>query len=276
MGKRIVLVGIVTYNPSIERLEDCINAISKQVEDIYVFDNGSQNIEEIEMLLSRCSYNINLHKNGVNAGIATALARIMDYAYENHYEWVLTMDQDSVLQPGTISAYLEGSKLYQDAGMFTCLIKDRNFVDEKYEKQNEAYKEVEYCITSASFINVTAYKMTPGYDEDFFIDCVDFDICYSLRSSGYKIYRVNHVGLLHEVGKGENRRFLWKKIVVYHENPLRIYYLARNLCKMHKKHKGYTWLILLKKEAALLLRIILYEDNKKNKFKNFCHGILEA
>ena len=276
MDGNMVLAGIVTYNPSIERLKCCIEAVVEQVDNIIIFDNGSCDVEKIEKLISQYKNNVYLYKNNINAGIATALVRIMNYAYENYYEWVLTLDQDSVLQPGTISAYLEGSKLYQDAGMFTCLIKDRNFVDEKYEKQNEAYKEVEYCITSAAFINVTAYKMTPGYDEDFFIDCVDFDICYSLRSSGYKIYRVNHVGLLHEVGKGENRRFLWKKIVVYHENPLRIYYMARNLRKMHKKHKGYTWLILLKKEAALLLRIILYEDNKKNKFKNFCHGILEA
>ncbi|MBO6243805.1 MAG: glycosyltransferase [Clostridia bacterium] len=273
--KKNVLAGIVTFNPDIGRLGECLRAVSKQIDAIYIFDNGSDNIEQIENLLGHSFNRIDLHKNTVTAVIATALSCIMDYAHEKNYEWVLTMDQDSVLQPGVISAYLDGAKIYNDAGMFTCLIKDRNFVDEKYEKQKESYQKVQYCITSAAFTNVAAYKKTKGYDKEFFIDCVDFDICYSLIECGYQIYRVNHIGLLHEVGKGENRRFLWKKIVVYHEKPFRIFYLARNMKRMYKKHPQYNLFILLKKELSLLIKIILYEDEKMKKIKYFLNGIKE-
>lgn len=271
-----VVAGVVTFNPDIDRLRDCVESILKQVDIIYVVDNASTNIAQIEDLFNDYSQNIVLLKNGNNKGIATALSQIMDYAEKHNYSWVLTMDQDSIIRPNTIKAYITAIEENSNAGMITCLIKDRNFSDQKYEKQAERYKEVDYCITSAAFANVSAYKQTSGYDESFFIDCVDFDICYSLKEKGYKIYRVNHLGLLHEVGHGENRRFLWKTIVVYHEKPQRIYYLSRNTKRLYKKHKEYRMLMLVKKELALFTRIILYEDEKRNKLKYFFKGLHDA
>ena len=268
-----VIAGIVTYQPEVKRLAHCLSSVQSQVNKIVVFDNGSSNIEEIRELISERCKGVFFIENGENAGIATALSRIMVYAGREGYMWVLTIDQDSLLQPGTVDAYLRGANEFDDAGMFTCLIKDRNFSDAKYESQIEEYKEVPYCITSAAFTSVDAYQKTAGYDESFFIDCVDFDICYSLRESGFQIIRVNHVGLLHEVGHGENRRFLWKKIVVYHEKPNRIYYLARNTKRLHKKHKIYGVTKLIKKEVALLLRIVLYEDQKSKKLCAFFKGL---
>ncbi len=270
------IAGVVTFNPTLERLKECIEAILSQIDKICVVDNGSVNVAKIKELFCLYSRRITLIENEENKGIATALAQIMSYAEGQNFSWVLTMDQDSVLQPGLLKSYIKGVNQIKDAGMFTCLINDRNFSDEKYEKQNEQYKDVRYCITSAAFTSVEAYKKTSGYDESFFIDCVDFDICYSLREKGYKIIRVNHVGILHEVGHGENRRFLWKKIVVYHEKPQRIYYLARNTRRLYMKHKEYGLLRLIKKELALFARIALYEDNKIIKLNSFLKGLQEA
>ncbi len=276
MNEKTILAGAVTFNPEISRFSECIEAVHEQVRNIYVFDNGSENIGQIEEYLKGFNGDVKLWRNEKNAGIATALERIMKYASEQGYQWVLSMDQDSLLQPGTVDAYLEVAAEYNDAGMITCLIKDRNFTDVKNENQTDPVLEVEYCITSGAMTSVKAYKSTPGYDEGFFIDCVDFDFCYSLRESGFKIYRVNHTGLIHEVGHGENRRFLWKKIVIYHEKPVRIYYLARNTKRLYSKHREYGLMKLVKKEMALLTRIVCYEDQKKEKLKQFIKGISEV
>lgn len=273
MNRRKVLAGIVTYNPSIDRVRECLSAILLQVDDVFIFDNGSDNIQSIEELLSYASDKIILFKNNKNDGIAKGLSTIMKYASDNAFTWVLSMDQDSILLPGTIEQYLTYSCKRPDAGLFTCLIKDRNFVDIKNEKQDVEIKEVDTCITSGSFMNVEAYNKTSGYDVDFFIDCVDFDICYSLREMNFSILRVNHIGLLHEVGRGEIRRFLWKTIIVYHESPTRVYYYARNTKRLYRKHKKFNWFMMLKKEMALLIRILLYEENKRLKLKCFFKGI---
>ena len=282
-----IIVGIVTFNPEVGRLEENIAAVSKQVSSIVIADNGSENFAEIETLIAKVvssrndvgnesGLRVKILKNEKNDGIAAALSQIMDYADEEAYKWVLTLDQDSVIEPGLVNAYLNvaNDTKYADAGMLTCLIQDRNFRDEKYEKQDAPVMEVGYCITSAAFTSVKAYMKTSRYDKKFFIDAVDFDICYSFRESGFKVYRVNHVGLYHEVGHGENRRFLWKTIVVYHQKPFRIYYFARNMIWLHKKHRRlYGILKLTKKELALFTRILLYEDNRKEKMSSFWRGI---
>lgn len=271
-----VLAGIVTFNPDIERLKDNITELLKQVQYVYIVDNGSDNVSQIEKLIFENNRNVYLKKFEKNMGIAMGLKEIMSYSKDKKFKWVLSLDQDSIIEEGLVERYIVASNLPEciDVGMFTCLIKDRNFNDIKYEEQEKDLLEVPYCITSAAFTNVEKYYETDGYDVDFFIDAVDFDICYSLRDIGLKICRINYIGLYHEVGHGENRRFLGKNIVVYHQKPFRIYYYSRNMILMHRKHKKlYPFYRVLKSELALLVRIILYEDSKIKKIHCFVKGL---
>lgn len=271
-----ILVGIVTFNPDLQRLNDNINAVLVQAAHVLIVDNGSNNYEEIHRLFSD---NITIIKNKKNEGIAKALCQIMEFGNKQGFIWVLTLDQDSVISSGLVKEYCKYAFRHdlQDVGMFTCLIKDRNFNDKKYEKQDTDIVEVPYCITSAAFTNVKKYFMTEGYDEKFFIDAVDFDICYSLREIGYRICRINLMGLYHEVGHGENRKFLWKEIVVYNHSSFRIYYMARNIVFMNRKHKKmFPWYMMIKKELTLLARILLYENCKQEKFNQFIKGLKAA
>lgn len=268
-----VIAGIVTFNPDIKRLKSNINAIINQVSNIVIVDNGSMNIEKIEQLIVP---NIFFIKWNENRGIASALRAIMDFAITQKYLWVLTIDQDSIVQEGLIEEYLKYANRNDctNIGMFTSLIKDRNFKDKKHEIQKKDIEIVDSCITSAAFCSVEKYKKIKGYDESFFIDCVDFDICYQLRDAGFDVCRINYTGLLHEVGHGENRRFLFWSIVVYHHNAKRIYTLSRNMMYLWKKHpKIYGLHRLIKKESALLTRIVIYEDKKKEKLKYFIKGV---
>lgn len=280
MNKRSVIAGVVTYNPEYIRLLQNLTELSKQVDDILIVDNGSTNIKE---LMNQFSLEITEHLtviyNEENQGIAQALNQIMLFAKNTHYDWVLTLDQDSIIQPDLIDKYYKAAlrKENFDVGMFTCLIKDRNFADNKYEYQHSEEINVSYCITSAAFTNVKKYFATTGYDVDFFIDCVDFDICYLLREKGFRICRINYLGLYHEVGHGENRYFFRKKIVVYHQASFRIYYLTRNTIWMHKKHrKTFSLKTMLRKLLTLWLRIVLYENDRAEKFKQFRLGIKDA
>ncbi len=270
----MILAGIVTYNPDMERFKECIESILLQVGKILVFDNASDNVDCLDLCLRAYGESIVLIKNEENSGIATGLARIMEYAYQNSYSWVLSMDQDSVLLPKIISKYVAASQKLREVGMFSCLIKDRNFTDISVFNTRKNISRLTYCITSGSMISVEAYRKTPGYDESFFIDCVDYDICYSLREKGYNIFRINRPGILHEVGHGENRYLLWKKIIIYNEKPDRVYYMTRNKVKLFRKHKEYGFMKLIAKQAGVLGRILLYEQNKYVKIKMFFKGLV--
>ena len=238
---RRILAGVVTYNPDISRLIECLSSIEKQVGQLLVVDNASDNRSKIMETVPECIKNkiVFIH-NPDNMGIAAALRQIMDYAQEKRYDWVFTMDQDSVLESGLIDRYISliDDEEFQNTGIFTCLIRDRNFSDLNNEKQKTDVEEVDFCITSGALTNVEKYLKTTGYDASFFIDGVDFDISYAIREQGYHIHRVNYMGIYHEVGNGENRKFFDKKIVIYHHKPFRIYYMARNTIWLNKRHKN--------------------------------------
>ena len=220
------LAGIVLYNPDINRLKDNIDAIYTQVEAVLFINNGSKNLDEVKSLLDAYPNMVTID-NGENLGIATALKEIMEYGIQNAYDWVLTLDQDSVCQPGLIQTYADLCGL-DKAGILTCNIVDRNFSVPNGFKPEEKYREVQQCITSASLISTKAYLQTDGFDEKLFIDSVDFDICINMRMHGFKIYKINFDGILHEVGHGRNVKLLLKDYVSYNHSPFRQYYMARN------------------------------------------------
>ena len=70
-----ICAGIVLFNPEIERLNENIEHIRKQVPMLILVDNGSSNLEDVKSLICDVP-NIILLENGKNLGIAQALNRI--------------------------------------------------------------------------------------------------------------------------------------------------------------------------------------------------------
>ena len=103
-NKHKVCVGIVTYNPNIQRLRESIESISKQVNEVVICDNGSFNVNEIKEIVNE--YSCDIIENSDNKGIAFALNELCKYAYENGYGWILTLDQDSVCPMSLVESLL--------------------------------------------------------------------------------------------------------------------------------------------------------------------------
>lgn len=274
-NKNPISAGIVLYNPDIKRLEENITTIYPQVDNLYLFNNGSHNIDSINELIS--SYpNIILLNSSENLGISRALNTILSISECDGYDWVVTLDQDSVAPTNIVSEYKKYIRL-DKVGMLCCKIVDRNL----RESINEAspvpkLQEVELCITSASAIKIDAWEKVGGFCEEMFIDSVDFDICMNLRKHSYKIIKINYLQLLHEVGHSRKVRFLGKDELIFNHGPLRCYYMIRNRILLGKRHH------LLLKQIGLavkrLLLINLYETDKYQKnimmLKGFYHAAI--
>lgn len=263
------LAGIVTFNSDISRLRENVDAIYPQVDKVLIVDNGSKNIEEIKRSLGyfECVEYLCFDKN---LGIAQALSSLMDYAIENNYDWVLSLDDDSVAMPGLVSEYKKYINIPKVATM-TCFMEDRNYPRNE-KKFNDEFIYVDRCITSGCFMNVSAYKKTEGYSVDFFIDRVDDDICYNFTKYGFKHIKVNFTGLLHEMGKGQIKKFLWHNARADNYSPFRRYYIYRNETIVRKKYPD-----LIKKEwlesgrpmivnfGLHSMKILFYEKDKIDK-----------
>lgn len=266
-----ICAGIVSYNPDIKKLKKNIDSIINQVPFLIIVDNDSENIKEITKLID--SYTkIFLKKNEKNLGISRALNLIASISREHGYSWVLTLDQDSECRENLISNYLPYLSM-EKVGQLSCLYNDRNFVNESVSFKG--ITEVEWCITSASLMNIEAWENVGGFDEELFIDAVDLDMCLKMREKGYHVYKVGFVGFLHEIGDGRTRRFFFKTIKTWNHSPFRRYYSTRNALIVAKKHKTGVLKALLGVIKHMIL-IFLFEKEKIAKLRKGFLGVIDG
>lgn len=258
-----ILAGIVLYNPEAQRLKENIEAINLQVDKVLLVDNGSKDMNYNEIIEDYD--NIQCISNKKNMGIAYALNQICGYAYSHGYDWVLTLDQDSVATSGMVDVYKTIAN--DEIGILGCWIHDRGYqIDESWGIEHETF-ETDWVITSAAFTNVKAWKDCGGFDNGMFIDYVDWDICESMRKVGYKIMKTYKTKLIHELGHNTKLVKVRHHIMqVMNHTPIRYYYSVRNRIYMAKKYKHIGLWDQLKEIVFKLYTVERYE---KNKWKNF-------
>lgn len=277
----MIAAGIVLFNPNVLRLKESIKAVENQVDEIILLDNGSNNIEEIKKILYSKSH-IKLIDLGKNTGIANGLNKIAIQAIKDSNKWLLTLDQDSVVNANLIKVYKKYMQLPR-IGQLTCLYKDRNrdtekiYGNKKRIFENKKVIQSKYAITSGSLINLTALKEVGGFDSSFFIDWVDMEICCALRNKKYETYQINYVGFLHELGNPTPINFLGFKSYTSNYPAFRYYYGARNSIEVALRYpKEENLFIRLLIQLKLVGKINFYEKNKIKKSKAIFKGIKDG
>ena len=263
-----ICAGIVTYNPDIERLKENIDAVKSQVDKIFLIDNASNNIVNIQ-ILTEISQTV-LIKNTENLGIAKALNQLCERACQEGYESILTLDQDSVVPEGMV---LELAKY---AGRTVAIVAP-DIVYRNNENLTGAPKDtvdnVEWVITSASLTNLAVWKEIGGFDEKLFIDGVDRDYCIRAGRAGFSIIKNRNAQLLHELGNLKCRKLFGRTIYVTNHSPFRYFYMARNALYLDNK-LGLN--AARKTIVKLILKILFYESCKLEKFQTIFKGVREA
>lgn len=272
------IAGIVIYNPDFGRLEQNIKSIAPQVDVVVLQNNGITNIEDLNQLIAHYD-NVVVIGDGDNIGIANALNCLAAYAVKQGAKWLLTLDQDSICENELIRVY-EKYVTEENTGLVTCTITDRNF---QYNKDEEHFQTryIDNCITSGSYIRLSAWKEIGGFDEKMFIDHVDTDYCYRLRLSSWNIIQTSYKGLLHEVGSNTNRKcLLGKEFVVFNHSPFRCYYIVRNQIYFARKHRdtlGLRKSMRIQRTAwTRWIVYLLYENQKKDKMIAWAKGIQDG
>ena len=270
------LAGITLYEPDIDRLLENIEAVLPQVDKLICVDNGSRNIEEVKEKIQNTSPKIEFIENGENLGIARALNQMFEYAEEKAYDWVLTLDQDSVCPANLMEEYRKyidqiEHKDLKDVGVISPKLVDRNF--EKDIQTEKPYDYIDKCITSASLTSVETWKKVGGFWEYLFIDFVDHDFCAKCQKQRIKIIRVNSVELLHELGNGEHHTFLGRRVTALNHSPFRKYYMVRNwLIYMHEHKDVIDYKKVRNSYRFFYLKTLLFEDEKFEKLKQMLKG----
>ncbi|MFP3257022.1 MAG: glycosyltransferase [Candidatus Nanopusillus acidilobi] len=220
--ERIKLAAIiVTYNPEIYRFKDVITSILNQVDFIIIVDNGSKNINDIKEICSIKS-NIEIIENDINYGIGKAL-NIGIEKLRNNYDWILTLDQDSIILVNIVDIINDITKIY-DKNMIGLI-----YLNTKDENKKTKYDKTKKPIISGSIINSKIFSLGIVYREEFFMDQIDFDFDYNIIINKFKIIKTNFKSQDHEQGK--KLKTIFGKYLNY-EPEWRIYLIARNSFKL--------------------------------------------
>lgn len=267
--KKPFVVVVVLYNNALPNYENLIRSNNDII--IIVVDNTLDR----KLPLSRDNY-VYLPLSE-NTGIAHALNIGCLYAIEKYNaEWVLTMDQDSIIPSNMIYCYSSFVNSANDAiGLICPLI---NVYNGENKKSSNNVVEVKTALSSGSYINMRAYKEIGGFKDELFIDEVDFDYCYRLRLHGYRIFQLNYVTLQHQLGNTKEYRLLGKHLFyVLNHNCLRHYYMQRNSLYMSKWYsKRFPELKRPYFNAIIaIVKVILFEDNKLKKIRYRIKGYLD-
>jgi len=227
-GKDVLAV-VVSYD-GLQQTVRGVEALRGQVGHVYIVDNGSQ-APSLALLeaLEQDGY-VTVARLGENLGVGHALNLGVRQARDKGFGWLLTMDQDSVVDRGLLAAY--EAAIRADARQ-VCLAPTR--IKQGEAPKNAAGREVRYAVTSGNLVAVGVFDEIGPYDEGFFIDCIDFDFCLRLRRAGHTIFRAAGALMQHTLGDGVDVPEPVRKFYARHP-PIRRYYMYRNYLYLMERY----------------------------------------
>ena len=244
-----VSIIILNWNGWKDTLE-CLQSVQKinyPNFHILVVDNGStdESLVEIrrafpDVALLETGKNLG-YAGGNNAGIARALAL--------QAEFVLLLNNDTIVDPNILTAFVEAACAFPSAGIFGAKSYyyskpdtiwslggkwDKDTSEIMFISQGEidtaASKvqpfEVDYVIGCALFCRVAMIQKLGMMEEAFFLNFEEMDWCYRARSAGYLSYSVPAAKLWHKVSVSFGGA----------ESPMWKYFMTRNELLWASRH----------------------------------------
>lgn len=123
-------VVIVTFNPQFNILKKNIEFLSKYDINIVVVDNNSNNFSSFNS-----EEKVHFVRESKNVGIAKALNDGVKYLHRLDTDWVLTLDQDSILDDEYFDEFFN-LKFSENVSVYYPIIIDRNKDKSEQLKKN--------------------------------------------------------------------------------------------------------------------------------------------
>lgn len=252
---------VVLYNPKETFLKNLENYLAFS-NKVFLLDNSDKK-DSASFALKDDSRFIYLSLQG-NQGIAKALSIGIQKAMEDKADFALTMDQDSVFPTNRIEQ-IKNMLIKEENGRFGII--GLNF-NHPFSPNEASLKEVNWWLTSGSFIRISAYsKLNPGIDTRFFIDAVDAFLGYQMFKAGYKTGYIEGISIQHSMGTPRKISIFFKTFYVLNYSPIRYYYIFRNNYYLFSLDKVFFKSDYRKIKYIWFFKALLFEKNKIRKLR---------
>ena len=269
--KAKILAVIVTYNPEIGHLKSFLERLSRQIDLVLIYDNNSLNLKDIASI--QFPQNVIIHSSPINKGLPAHYNAAIQYGLENGFDYLLILDQDSSFNDDFLTKYRQN---ISDASVCLVphLVHDNNNYNEAYPERTKGETEpVLRSINSGTLLNLKALPAQLRFDEDLFIDCVDFDFFEKIRKFGFKVLRVNSANLHISLGNISRTG----PFFLYNYSPFRLEKQTRDRVIFLRKHPTSAfslWLFLF--TIFCDTKAVLFEKERLKKIKAIAKGFKEG
>lgn len=261
-----IIASVITFHPDFDKLKHNINTYAQSVEKVIVFRNSDEDLSFLETIFP----NLILLGDGNNSYIAKALNTIVQYCIQNHYDYLLTMDQDSSFN--SFDSFITCVEQNLSPNV-VCYAPALSWF--KKPKDCASVSPTKSAITSGSIMYVPIVKQLGGFREDYKIYEVDLEFCYWARENGYTILLFYDFVLNHNLGY--QSKPIWK-FSVWNYSPSSYYFLFRNRIWMQREYSSFKehikmmwWTIIL-----YIPGILLGEKHKCKKIGYIIKAFIEG
>ena len=233
-----IVLGIVLYFPSQKEL-DIILSYLTCFENIFLYLN-SQIEDKLSNHVLFHSNRVNCYGEFQNKGLSKPYNLFIQKCKVYNLPYLLILDQDSILpidQNFDKLYSIENNSIPRDAAL-VCLshFSKTKYLDYKLNKSAGCdLKPIYFNINSGSLIVIEKLLELGGYDESFFVDRVDIDICRTIYFNKFKIYKLKTNFILHDVGKPSRFNFLRFEFNINIHSHIRIYLIAYSRINYNRK-----------------------------------------
>ncbi len=290
-----LLVGIVAYNPSIERLHKLRDCIQDDGIALCIIDNHSDNSEEIYREFSDLD-GVEVILNEHNRGVAAAVNQLVEHARASGVRYVMSVDQDSLFDKGYARDMLNHFQALEAkqphlaalGGKVFDIRKKRfeRFVrfDMPWRRKSEGeeplphpYVSVDFLITSGTILSVASVEQVGPMREDLFIDSVDLEWSFRARDLGWCLAGCDTSHIYQEIGIDAVHVPLLDIDVRIHR-PLRYYYMTRNRLFLYRQpYVKWGWMLKdLPRSFLKLAFLSMVSPMRKQIIKEHARGMRDS
>lgn len=272
---------IIAYRPT-ESIFALISILKNKLRRVFIIDNSGNDFPN-NLLNDLISDDfLKIKRNSTNKGIATALNQGVKNAIESGFDWVLTLDQDTILKENFLDLAINSFKHFPNKSKIGAI--GLNSIDLNgnlnYNKFYNNFTIKDYLITSGMFVPIKIFINYGFFKDSYFIDNVDLEFSLRLRSFKKKLLLTKSAGIIHKPGNTIYKNFF--NLTTFqssNHNSIRRFYMSRNNFLLSKEYVFKFPFFILKLNYFFLKSVLLFalvEKNIKPKLYETFRGFLES
>lgn len=284
-SKPILYAVILTYN-HFEDTEECLTSLltsETQATQIVVVDNGSD--DQTPQKIRDKFPSVHVIENGQNLGVPAGYNVGFRYALEQQADYVLMLNNDTVLDYEMITKLLDqaekdplagiimpkilyygsNEQIWSSGGRYRAFPPAILMTEKRKNKLESPVRTIEFAPSCGLLIYRRGFEKAGLFDPGYFFLFDDWDFSERVRTHGLNIWYVRDAVMWHKVSRSTKGP----------QSPLFWYTMGASITRYYRRHGRPVWFSLTIHVGYVILREFVAKNNRKF-WNDFYKGVREG